>query len=235
VAEPVKSAGSSRTYTSTVRDEGARLTRRAITEAARTLFVQDGYAATSLAAIAKQARCARPTVFAVFGSKSALLRQVLDETLAGDDEPVPVAERPWFEPVWTATTLDELCSAYADVCLLIGRRAAGVFEVVRRAVDADPEIRDVWQDVLTNRRSGAQLVVDRAVQLAGRLSAPGAQVAVDLVWFTNDPAHYATFVGDCGWSEAQFRDWLTALLTTALRPSWPRVGPPAPRRPRAAR
>jgi AcrR family transcriptional regulator len=236
MAATVKGTSPTRRYTSTVRDEGARQTRRAITDAATVLFVRDGYAATSLAAIAQEACCARPTVFAVFGSKSALLRQVLDEALAGDDEPVPVSERPWFQPVWMAQTVGELSEAYADVCVAIGRRAAAVFEVVRRAVDADHEIRDVWHDVVGNRRAGARMIVERAADLTGSSRAKVNDVAVDVVWFANDPAHYAAFVAECGWSESAFRAWLTAQFAEALGSARSETSdPPVPRRRRDAR
>lgn len=79
-------------------------------------------------AVAAEAGVARPTVFAAFGSKAALLRQVLDQALAGDDEPVPVAQRPWFQPVWDATAPPEVVDAYAAVCTLIGARAARIFD-----------------------------------------------------------------------------------------------------------
>lgn len=79
-----------------------------------------------LADVARAAGVARPTVFAAFGSKAALLRQVLDEALAGDDEPVPVAHRPWFRPVWEAREPAAVLEAYAGVCTLIAGRAAGV-------------------------------------------------------------------------------------------------------------
>ena len=88
-----------RRYDSPLRDQQARQTRQTIVAAANRLFLARGYAATSLADIAKEAAVARPTVFSAFGSKAALLREVVDQALAGDDEPVPVAERPWFRPV----------------------------------------------------------------------------------------------------------------------------------------
>src|SRR5262252_1922799 len=88
-----------RQYRSPVREEGAQRTRQAIVAAASELFLERGYVATSLADVAAAAGVARPTVFAAFGSKPALLQQVLDEALAGDDEPVPVAQRPWFQPI----------------------------------------------------------------------------------------------------------------------------------------
>src|SRR4051812_172062 len=83
-----------RPYASAVRAEGARRTRAAVVAAAGALFLEQGYDSTSLAAVAQRAGVARPTVVAAFGSKPALLSRVLDEALAGDDEPVAVRDRP---------------------------------------------------------------------------------------------------------------------------------------------
>jgi len=211
----VKSEVQKRRYASARRDESALQTRRAIAAAAAVRFVRDGYAATSLADVARDAGCARPTVFAVFGSKSALMKQVLDEALAGDDEPGLVSERSWFQPVWTARTPEEVCAAYADVCLVIGSRAAPAFEAVRRAVDADPEVRALWDSLLANRRAGAQMIVDRVATISGRRRGRQFDRAVDRVWFLNDPAHYTAFVDVCGWTDGAFRDWLEQGLLAA--------------------
>jgi len=212
----VKTPSRTRRYSSARREESALQTRRAITAAAADRFVRDGYAATSLAAIARDARCARPTVFAVFGSKFALMKQVLDEALAGDDEPGPVSQRSWFQPVWSARTPEEVCAAYAQVCVQIGRRSAPVFEVVRRAVDADPEARLLWQELLDNRRAGAQMVVERIAALSGRRRGRHLDRTVDRVWLLNDPAHYADLVTMCGWSERDFGAWLADELVAAV-------------------
>ncbi|GAA0733757.1 TetR family transcriptional regulator [Dactylosporangium roseum] len=202
-----------RQYRSAVRAESARRTRRAVVAAAAELFVVKGYAATSLADVAVAAGVARPTVFAAFGSKPALLRQVLDQALAGDDEPVPVAERPWFAPVWQAATAGALLVAYADVCLVIARRAARLFETTRRAADDAEDIAELWRTLCANRRVGAAMVVRRAAELT---PLPDEPRAVDLVWLLNDPAHYAALVLDSGWPEERYRDWLAAALREAV-------------------
>src|SRR5690242_996033 len=137
-----------RGYRSAVREEGARRTRQAVTRAAAELFTTQGFTATSLADVAARAGVARPTVFAVFGSKAALLAQVLDEALSGDDEPVPVRDRPWFRPVWDARDAAGVLDAYAEVCTLIGSRAAPAFEAVRRAADTTPEVAQLWQRLI---------------------------------------------------------------------------------------
>ena len=156
--------GDRRSYHSPVRAESARRTRQAIVAAACELFVERGYTAASLRDVAEIAGVARPTVAAAFGSKPALLRQVLDQALAGDDQPVPVAQRPWFAPVWQATHPGAVLTSYAGVCTLIGRRAARIFEVVHRAAGDAAEIAELWGTLTRNRRAGAEMVVRRAIE-----------------------------------------------------------------------
>ncbi|NUR25829.1 MAG: TetR family transcriptional regulator, partial [Catenulispora sp.] len=182
MSEDVKKQTSRRQYRSAVREDAAQRTRRAIVAAAGELFVAQGYAATSLAEVAVAAGVARPAVFAVCGSKGALLLQVLDEALAGDDAPVPVAERPWFQPVWQADSPAAVLDAYAAVCVLIGGRAARLFETVRRAADDSPDAAQLWQTLQDNRRAGARMVFEHAGTrgpLAPQLSPARA---IDILW-----------------------------------------------------
>jgi len=206
-----------RRYTSAVRQESALRTRRALVAAAAELFVTRGYRATSLADVAALAGLARPTVSATFGSKPALLRQVLDEALAGDDEPVPVAQRPWFRPVWEAGDQAAVLDAYAGVCTLIGGRAARVFETVRRAADDSPELAAVWETLRSNRRAGARMVVERLRTFEPPLrQGDDVERAIDELWFYNDPAHYGALVLGCGWTAEVFREWLAARMRDSL-------------------
>jgi AcrR family transcriptional regulator len=215
----VKDEKPTRRYRSAVREESARRTRRAVVGAAAELFVVRGYAGTSLADVAAAAGVARPTVFAAFGSKPALLRQVLDEALAGDDEPVPVAQRPWFRPVFEAGTQAGVLLAYAGVCTLIGGRAARIFETVRRAADEAPEVAEVWETLLRNRRAGARMVVERVLTLGPLRQGSDAERAVDELWIFNDPALYDALVLRCGWTEESFRGWLSDRMRDVLLPA----------------
>ncbi|HEX5996005.1 MAG TPA: TetR/AcrR family transcriptional regulator [Jiangellales bacterium] len=205
-----------RRYSSATRSQGARRTRQAIVAAAGALFTERGYAASSLADIAAAAGVARPTVFAAFGSKAALLRQVLDQGLAGDDAPVPVADRPWFQPVWNATTPATVLDAYAEVCLVIARRAAPLFEAVRRATDDAPEAAELWRTLQDNRRAGARMVVTHAQQLGPLAPDLDTNTATDILWIYNDPAHYAALVSHRGWTEPAFRRWLATTMRKTL-------------------
>jgi AcrR family transcriptional regulator len=214
----VNGAKPRRRYRSSVRTEGARRTRQAIVAMAGDLFVERGYAATSLADIAAAAGVARPTVFAAFGSKAALLRQVLDQALAGDDVPVAVADRPWFRPVWDATAPSAVLDAYAEVCLVIARRAAHLFETVRRATDDAPEAAELWNTLQANRRAGARMVVEQLHELGGLAPELDPEAATDILWIFNDPAHYAALVSQRGWTEHTFRRWLARTMQNALLP-----------------
>jgi AcrR family transcriptional regulator len=186
--------------------------------AARTLFLERGYTAASLRDVAELAGVARPTVAAAFGSKPALLRQIIDEALAGDDEPVPVAERPWFAPVFEATDPDGVLDAYAGVTLLISVRSAALFEVAHRASGESPELTGLWATLAGNRRYGAAMVVAQ-VQKFGpiRDDLDPSQVA-DSLWTLNDPALYHALVLEKGWPEEDFRRWLSRQMRAAVLP-----------------
>lgn len=212
-------SGPRRRYESAVRQESARRTRHAVVQAAHELFTARGYAATSLADIAAAAGVARPTAFAAFGSKPALLRQVLDQAFAGDDEPVPVAQRPWFRPVWDATTPGGVLDAYAHVCALIGGRAARIVEVTRRAADQAPELGDLWDTLQRNRRAGALMVVEHASSLGPLAAGLDTGRATDILWIFNDPALYDTLVTGCGWPEPGYIAWLSGQTRHALLPA----------------
>ncbi len=205
-----------RRYDSPLRAQQARRTRQAIVTAANRLFVARGYAGTSLADIARDAAVARPTVFSAFGSKVALLREVVDQALAGDDEPVPVAERPWFRPVREGRTPQVVLRAYAEVCRVIGGRAAEIFEVVRRAADEGPELADLWEAMQRNRRAGAAMVIDRIEALGLEAHGLDHERAVDVVWMFNDPSHYRSLVRDCGWTEREYAAWVADQMHHGL-------------------
>ncbi|MFB8775957.1 TetR/AcrR family transcriptional regulator [Streptomyces broussonetiae] len=216
-----------RRYDSPLRDQQARRTRQAIVAAAARLFADRGYAATSLADIATDAAVARPTAFAAFGSKAALLREVVDRALAGDDEPVPVAERPWFRPVREGRTPQAVLRAYAEVCRLIGGRAAEIFEVVRRAADEGPELSRLWETMQRNRRAGATMVVDRIEALDPGPRGLDHERAVDIVWMFNDPSHYRSLVLTCGWSDQEYTAWIADQMSHGLRLDATRSAPDA--------
>ncbi len=201
-----------RSYHSPVRDEAARITRRRILESSHELFLDRGFAACSIADIASAAGIARSSVLSVFGTKATLLKEAVDVAMVGDDGPLPVAQQPWFQPVWRAKTPGGCLDAYSRVCLLIGRRASGIIEVVRRAADEGPEVAALWDVLQRNRRSGAGTIVTRVRELGGAKRGLSEEQAGDQLFMCNDSSLYLTLVTERGWTEPTFERWLSSNM-----------------------
>ena len=120
-------------------------TETELVEAARALFVEHGYVATTLAQIARRAGVAERTVYVRFGTKASLFRRVVDHALVGDAEPIDVAHRPRTRDAMTAPTLAERLDALAEVSVGIAERAGPLFEVAAQAEGLEPELAQAAQ------------------------------------------------------------------------------------------
>src|SRR3954447_3226101 len=130
MAERVK-----RHYASAVRAEQVRATRRAVVEAARELFVRQGWTATSVEHVAAAAGVSRATVFTV-GGKPELLKLAYDTAIGGDDEDVAMADRPAVRELAAAPDLDALVARYVALVVAAGARVAGIYVALRGAAGA---------------------------------------------------------------------------------------------------
>jgi AcrR family transcriptional regulator len=205
-----------RPYDSPLRRSQAAATRVAIIEAATRLFIQEGYGATSIDDIAAAAGVSRATVFTAVGGKAALLKTAYDVALVGDDEPVPMPERPWAQGVRRATTAAGMLEAYADVILIVAGRIGAISEAIRGAAAADPEVRTVWEKTEEERHIGARNIVRFAQERGGLRRGLDPDAAADVIWVLNDPGLYVRLVDRCGWTSRSFRDWLARTLRAQL-------------------
>ena len=126
------------------RAEKAQETRRRIIEAARELFVADGYGATNLQDVADRAGVAVQTIYFTFGNKRALLKELVDVTIAGDSEPVATMDRPWFTDAVVAATAEEMLAAYIAGSSAVLARVSPIMRVLEAAVANDPEVAALW-------------------------------------------------------------------------------------------
>src|SRR4051794_39012241 len=110
-------------YDNSSRSAAAALTRGRVLAAARSGFLEHGYARTTIRSVAVAAGVSPETVYKTFGSKAALLKSVYDVAMAGDDDPVPIAARPEFRAVREASTPAQVARAYAAYARLLGERA----------------------------------------------------------------------------------------------------------------
>jgi AcrR family transcriptional regulator len=205
---------------STTRTEQARQTRKRIIEAATLLFVQQGYAPTTIRGIAAAARVSIPTVELLFGTKAQLLHVVIDVAIAGDDEPVPVLRRPWAREAQSAQDLRDFLSAVAQVIGEAQTRSAGVLLVAYEAARSDPDIEVLITDRESQRQGTASWIVDGITARATLRNGLDRAGAIDTVWMLMDPVIFNRLTGHRGWNLDRYASWfadgVTRLLTSEL-------------------
>src|SRR5258706_106365 len=160
-----------RAYQSTLRGAQAQSTREAVIAAAAQLFVQQGYAATSIEEIAAAAGVSRATVFASVGGKATLLKTALDVAIVGDDEPIALPERPRSKAIRAEPDPRKYLALYAELLTEMDGRLAGIHEAVRGAAGVDPDARALWESHLAQHRLGAANVIADLTRKGG--IAPG--------------------------------------------------------------
>jgi AcrR family transcriptional regulator len=207
-----------RQYQSRLREAQANATRRTVVDAAARLFIEHGYGATSIDAIAEEAGVGRATVFTSAGGKASLLKAAYDIAVVGDDEPVPLPQRPWAQHVRAAPTAREMVIRYAAMVTQVDGRVAKIYEALRGAASADPEVRALWDEIQTERLGGARNVV-RMLREKGRLRAGlDDRAAADIVWVLIDPGLYDQFVHRRAWTAEQFGAWMATTMQEQLLP-----------------
>jgi AcrR family transcriptional regulator len=220
MAERVKT----RRYESPRRREQAAATRRQILEAAQRLFERQGYAATTMAAIAAEAGVALKTVYVAFETKSGLLRALWHLLLRGDEEDAPVADRRWYQEVLEEPDPDRLLRLTARNSRAVKERAGALMGVIRSAASTDADIADLWARIQADFHDNQRGIV-KALH-ARKALRPGLGVAraADVLWTLNHPDLWLLLVGERGWTPREWERWFTDVARSQLlvRASTPR-------------
>jgi AcrR family transcriptional regulator len=203
-------------YASEVRDEQARRTRRTIVTAAHDLFLAQGYAATTIDAIAEAAHVSRRTVFNSAGGKATLLKLALDWAIAGDDEQVPISERPAVKAIQAQRDPRQGVELWVEMVTDIAARVAPIAEVLAAAADTDPDAAQLVADGERDRMHGATAFIQYLASLDALAPGITPQHAADVCWSFMDTHVYYQLVTKRGWTMAEFRTWLSSTLTRTL-------------------
>jgi AcrR family transcriptional regulator len=209
------SAGS-RPYRSTLRDEQSRATRRRIVDAAATLFVERGYGPTTIDAIAERAGVGRKTVFTSAGGKATLLKLAFDWTLAGDDEPVAIADRPEVQQTMELDDPAALLAAWVAMNAAIARRLAALHHVLVVAADGDADAAALLATTDEQRIGGARVVADRLDALGGLRPGLGLDEAAAILDVLIDPMPYRRLVVLRGWTFEAYAAYIQQAAVTSL-------------------
>lgn len=209
---------SKRKYDSTRRQAQARATRLQIAEAARGLFLAQGYTGTTIDAIAEKAGVAPETIYATFKNKRNVLSFVFDTAIGGDDEDISLLDRPDPQAVLKETGQNRQLAMFAQGITQILQRAAPVFEVLRIAAKTEPEIAELVQRLLRERLANMNMVA-RHVAANGSLREGLTRVgATELIWSLSSPELYLILTRDLHWKDEQYTQWLAETLIRLLLP-----------------
>jgi len=217
VSGPVEESHKRRSYQSPRRSAAARETRARIRAAASALFLADGYRATSIRAVALAAGVAEKTVYLQFENKSALLKEVVETAIVGDDDAVPAAGREWFHDVVHESDLDLKLRRLVDATSALHERSGAVFAMARDAAAADPEVATLW--AFGKRGHHADMTqMARSFDDSGQLPA-GLDVewAITTLYILLGLEAWQLARIELGLDERQYREWLLASLRQAFR------------------
>ena len=203
----------SRPYDASGRRDAARRNRAAVLAACRDLLMEEGYQATTIRAVAERAGVSPETVYKAFGGKPGLVKALWDVTLAGDDEPLTMAQRPALQEVWRTRDPRAKLRLYAGFVRGVHERLAAMSAVLAQA---GPGVAEVLATSEAERLTGiTAFVAHLADQGVLRPGADTAQLA-DACWALTGPQLFTQLTVGRGWNPDLYQDWLAGLLTATL-------------------
>lgn len=193
-----------------------RFARRAVVDAARTLFLERGYVATTIEAISEHSDVPTATVYRLFSSKLGILKALLDTSIAGDDQPLAVQERPDVASLLAEPDPQKLLAGIAGVTTAINQRANDVYVVLVGAAGSDPAAAELLDETRRQRDRG-QGRIARSLARARALK-PGLRErdAADLIHALMSPEVYRLLVDERGWTPKRYEQWLATTLAQQL-------------------
>ena len=213
MADPVKQPG---TVDFPRRRERARATRLRVLDAARALFVERGYVATTIDAIAERADVSPETVYSRFGNKRAILSDLVDLSIAGDDVAAPILARDWVQEMRDQPGPHLRLRILAGHGRSILERRAAVDEVVGGAAAADPDIAALRQLGKVQRHAGQRELLRIVVGAGSLREGLDLEAAADILYAIGSPETYQLLVTDRGWSPSRFEAWYGETLDRLL-------------------
>ncbi len=208
--------GVKRRYDSSKRQEQARRTRWEILQAAKDLLLERGYAATTMASIADRAGVSTETVYTSIGPKREVVKQVVDVAIAGDDEPVPIAERDFVQRIGAATSVKQKFAIFAEHAVDAHSRTAPLWHVLEQGAGSEQELAELLAGLEQQRVVGMTMATtDLRAQGALRDDMTDAEVR-DVLWASISGGLYRQLVLERGWPEDRFRDWLAEFWVSML-------------------
>jgi AcrR family transcriptional regulator len=193
-----------------------RLARRAVLDAARVLFVERGYTGTTIEAISSASGVPQATVYRLFSSKKGILQALLDTSIAGDDEPVPVADREHVRSVFDVARPADALARLAAISVDINTRTSPIYRILVSASSSDPDAAAILEELTRQRQEGQGRVATALAKAKVLGTGLGARDAGDVIHALASPELYHLLVIDRGWPPERYQRWLAEALTRQL-------------------
>jgi len=213
-----KKIPSKRKYDSSRRKAQAQETQAQILSAAEELFIERGYTGTTIESIAQKTGVALETVYSIFGNKRALLSRVVDMTVVGDGQPIPLLARSYIQDVAAERDQTRQIQMFAKRIQLIMSRVAPMFEVMRSAAKTEPEIAGILKKYLNRRMEGMNFFIECVTANGSLRKSMDKQMAVETIWALTSAEVYNLLRVDRGWSSDEYEYWLAETLIRLLLP-----------------
>jgi len=206
-----------REYDNSAREAQAAHTRRRIVDAARQVVVRNGYVATTMVAIAKEARVSRETVYKAFRSKPELIKRVYDVGLVGDEDPIPLRDRPAYRAMVEDPTAEGKLRRYAAIVREIYHRLGPLLGVLLIAArSGEPELLGFLEQTDRESLQGARHVAELVAATGGLRPDLDRGRAADTIWALRSPEMHYLLTAVRGWPGPEYERWLAAALIAAL-------------------
>jgi AcrR family transcriptional regulator len=193
-----------------------RLARAAVVDAARSLFLDRGYGATTIEAISALSDVPPATVYRLFSSKRGILKALLDVSIVGDDEAVPLADRPHVRSLSSDPDPTNQLAGFVGIAAQVNSRTAPIYRILVSAASSDPDAAALL-DELTLQRQKGQALIARSLARSGALHPElRGRDAADIIHALMSPEVYRLLVVDRGWQPERYERWLTGILIDQL-------------------
>jgi len=193
-----------------------RLARRAVIDAARNLFLKRGYGATTIDAISAGSDVPPATVYRLFSSKRGILKALLDVSIVGDDDQVPMAERPHVQSLLADPDPKNTVANFVNVAAEVNARTAAIYRILTSAAASDGDAATLLDELTRQRQQGQGLVARALARRRALRPALGERAAGDIIHALVSPEVYRLLVVDRGWPPERYKTWLTETLVSQL-------------------
>jgi AcrR family transcriptional regulator len=207
-----------RPYEGAARQARTRRTRAAVVEAARSLFVERGYAATTIEAISDRSDTPQATVYRLFSSKLGILKAVLDVSVGGDDEAVAMADRPQVRALLLDEDPKKQLAGFAALLREVMARVGPVHRILADAARSEEDAASLLAEIARQRHDGQRRIARSLARSGALRSGLRERDAADIVHALASPEVYGLLVFERGWSGERYKKWLRSVLIDQLLP-----------------